>query len=179
MSTIKATNIQPQSDSDPLVFSTNATERMRIPSSGGVSITGGADVFGTLTINGKATSTGTTGTDSATTLTTKSYVDDMQRIGATRHLAVFTNTSSAISSIVGYNSTAAFTITSVGGSLNVLIPSGFGTWHILVAIYNTSSGALNALTVATVTSGINTSIASLTNTSPSGQSIMLSCTRHS
>lgn len=50
MSTIKATNIQPQSDSDPLVFSTNATERMRIPSSGGVSITGGATVYGDIEV---------------------------------------------------------------------------------------------------------------------------------
>ena len=72
MSTIKATNIQPQSDSDPLVFSTNATERMRIPSSGAVSITGGIVVSG-----GKVTSEGTTGSDSASTLTTKSYVDSI------------------------------------------------------------------------------------------------------
>lgn len=38
MSTIKASNIQPQSDSDPLVLSTNAAERMRIDTSGNVGI---------------------------------------------------------------------------------------------------------------------------------------------
>lgn len=38
MSTLKAGNIQPQSDSDPLVFSTNATERLRIASGGNVGI---------------------------------------------------------------------------------------------------------------------------------------------
>lgn len=38
MSTLKAGNIQPQSDSDPLVLSTNAAERMRISNTGEVGI---------------------------------------------------------------------------------------------------------------------------------------------
>jgi len=38
MSTLKASNIQPQSDSDPLVLSTNATQRLRIDTTGKVGI---------------------------------------------------------------------------------------------------------------------------------------------
>ena len=58
MSTIRATNIQPQSDSDPLVFSTNATEKLRIPSTGAISITGGAVVGGGLSVTGGAALSG-------------------------------------------------------------------------------------------------------------------------
>lgn len=38
MSTLKASNIQPQSDSDPLILSTNATQRLRIDTTGKVGI---------------------------------------------------------------------------------------------------------------------------------------------
>jgi len=81
MSTIRATNIQPQSDSDPLVFSTNATEKLRIPSTGTISLTGGATVSGGLSVtgdasfSGKITTASTTGSDSSTTLATKGYVE--------------------------------------------------------------------------------------------------------
>ena len=81
MSTIRATNIQPQSDSDPLVFSTNATEKLRIPSTGAISLTGGAVVSGGMSVtgnasfSGKITTASTTGSDSSTTLATKGYVE--------------------------------------------------------------------------------------------------------
>lgn len=135
---------------------------------------------GLVTLTGGATSAAVISCGTAPTqgqhLANKTYVDDMQRIGATRHITLITNASQAITSTVGYNTTAAFTITSVGGSLNVLIPAGYGTWHCRVEVFNTSTGALNAGTTATINSGTNTSIATLSSW---GQTIMLSFTRHS
>jgi|688.fasta_scaffold00120_72 hypothetical protein len=66
MSTIRATNIQPQSDSDPLVFSTNATEKLRIPSTGAISLTGGATLSGGLSVTGNVSTSGNLTLGSAT-----------------------------------------------------------------------------------------------------------------
>jgi len=51
MSTLKASNIQPQSDSDPLIVSTNATQRVRVGSDGLVGI-GTSSPLATLHVDG-------------------------------------------------------------------------------------------------------------------------------
>lgn len=144
------------------------------------------DVVGRINSSDKITAslaevtTGTTYGSSTTTLATKSYVDDagaQARIGTTRHLTVLTNSSNNITSISGFNNApCAFTISSSGGSLNVLIPSGYGIWSIRAEAFNTSSGALNAAgVVGSVYAGNNTSVVSLSGWA---QTIMLTATRH-
>jgi hypothetical protein len=137
MSTIKATNIQPQSDSDPLVFSTNATEKLRIPSTGAISLTGGAVVSGGMSVSGgisvtgnaafsgKITTASTTGSDSSTTLATKGYVDPtMPRVIATI-TASGTNNPTIAKEVYGNWTGSGISVSRVTtGQYRVTFPSG-------------------------------------------------------
>jgi hypothetical protein len=132
MSTIKATNIQPQSDSDPLVFSTNATERMRIPSSGGVSITGGAAVSGGLSITGGAAVSGgiqgtltTAAQPNITSLGTLSSLN-VSAFGS-GNVAPLPTSSSDVGQVIHLRGVGSYTL-----------PSG-GTWFYFGIRWNTTS----------------------------------------
>ena len=68
MSTLKASNIQPQSDSDPLILSTNATERLRIDTSGTLHLknsTATANGNSLIYFNNETTNSGAPSTDGA------------------------------------------------------------------------------------------------------------------
>jgi hypothetical protein len=153
MSTIRATNIQPQSDSDPLVFSTNATEKLRIPSTGAISLTGGAVVSGGISVTGGAVVSGSLNIGNFAS-SNVSPLPSMA-VGVGQVVPLFASGNGPPTSflpagtwfinIVGHMNVSGDENFVMSGSFTVTVPSG---QFFSLAPYNSNSAARNPATTA-------------------------------